>query len=497
MRVAEKRRGHAGAAGLALCALVGLVGLVTCRAERSREAAGPPPLVLVSFDTLRADRLNCYGYEARTATPHVDALAGDGVLFENHLSAAPWTVPAHVSLLTSLWPSSHGVTGSLRELREDESAYRVLSDSRTTLAEVLSAHGYATAAFTAGDTLDPRFGYGQGFSLYRTDMTKLHGGNVGGMLEWVAAHRDRPLFLFWHTFETHAPYLGTRYLDDVLPPDRAERVRRAVERYGEKLRRGEAQAGRFEHVLERRGAFSPAVTEALYVGAVADADRWLGVVVAELRRLDLYDRSVVVFTSDHGEEFADRSPDAFYNAHGHNLWTEMVRVPLIVKLPGQEAAGTRVSSLSRGVDVMPTVLDLLRVAGSREMQGVSLRPLWESERPDARAGFVESLESQDEAKAIATGRYKYLLRIGAEAVVREGRAQVPAVPAWRGLYDLEDDPGETTNLLEGRVRAEHERQASALDRELREHVAAQHPDSRPAELDPDMIERLRALGYVR
>jgi arylsulfatase A-like enzyme len=485
-------RGKAGG----VLAGVAIVLLGACsRSEPSRR--GPAPLVLVSFDTLRADRLNCYGYEARRVSPHIDALARDGILFEDHISAAPWTIPAHISLLTSLWPSNHGVTGSLRELREDESAYAVLSESRTTLAEVLAAHGYETGAFTGGDTLDPRFGYGQGFSVYETTMLKLSPQSVEGMLRWVAARRDRPFFLFWHTFEPHAPYLGTRFLDEVLPKEEAASVRDAVERYGAHLRKGEARAGRLQPILVKRHAFTPRVTEALYLGAVADADEWLGRVVEELRRLGVYDRALVVFTSDHGEEFCDRSPQAFYNAHGHGLWREMVRVPLIVKLPHEEAAGRRVEALSRAVDVMPTVLDVLGLPGTPEMQGTSLRPLWEEERPAPRTAYVEALESLEEEKAVQTARYKYIVRIGAESVLSRGRAYIPASPEWRGLYDLEADPGETRNLLQGAVSAENARTAERLDRELRDHVAEQRPDSRPVSLDRETIERLRALGYVR
>jgi arylsulfatase A-like enzyme len=197
--------------------------------------------------------------------------------------------------------------------------------------------------------------------------------------------------------------------------------------------------------------------------------------------------------SDHGEEFQERSKDAFYNAHGHSLWKEMVRVPLVVKLPGQQAAGTRVAALSRGVDVMPTILDVVRVAGVPEMQGVSLRPLWEEERPRARVAFVESL---DEEKAIQTDSYKYLVRIDAESVLAKGRAFIPDPPAWRGLYDLRHDPRERVNLLEGTPDPAVAGQAAEMDRELRDHVAAQHPDSQPTTLDPEMIDRLRALGYV-
>ncbi|HVR70909.1 MAG TPA: sulfatase [Vicinamibacteria bacterium] len=481
-----------------LVGCVGAAALASCgRQGRRAEPNLPTPLVLVSLDTLRADRLNCYGYAARTLSPHIDALARDGILFENHISAAPWTIPAHVSLLTSLWPSNHGVIGSLGELREDEDAYPVLSESRTTLAEVLSAHGYTTAAFTAGNTLDARFGYGQGFSLYRTSMLKLHAGNMGEMLQWVAANASRPFFLFWHTFEPHAPYLGTAFLSDALPPERVGPVREAVERYADRLRKEEVHAGRFEPLLARRGAFNREVSEALYLGAVAEADRWVGVLVEELRRLDLYDRSLIVFTSDHGEEFADRSPRSFYNAHGHTLWREMVRVPLILKLPGQERAGTRVAALSRGVDVMPTALDVLRLPGSPQMQGESVRPLWAARRPASRVAFVEASEAAYEQKAVQSDRHKYLVRIGPESVARFGRTHVPEVPEWRGLYDLVEDSGETVNLLEGRVRPEHERLAERMDGALRRHLAAQRPDSQPKQLGPEMIERLRALGYVQ
>jgi arylsulfatase A-like enzyme len=485
-----------GLKGMRLAVCAGLAAFAACGRGGDARPAGPTPFVLISIDTLRADRLNCYGYEKRAVSPHIDALARDGILFENHISAAPWTIPAHISLLTSLWPSNHGVTASIREIKTKEDGYPVLAGSRTTLAEILKARGYSTAAFTAGDTLDPSFGYGQGFSLYRTNMWKLQAEPMSEMERWVAEHRAEPFFLFWHTFETHAPYLDTRFLEEVLPSDRAATLRTVVERFAERLRKGEVQPGRFKSILTRRGVFEPPVLEALYVGTVAGTDRWVGGFLEELRALEIYDRALIIFTSDHGEEFTDRSSEWFYNAHGHSLWREMVRVPLIVKLPGQEAAGTRVDALSRGVDVMPTALDVLRLPGSAQMQGMSLRPLWENEAPESRTVFVEALEDLSEKKAIQTERYKYLVGIGAESVARRGRVHVPPSPMWRGLYDLESDPGETTNLLEGTPRPEHEQVAGKLDHELREHLAAQRPDSRPEVIDPATVERLRQLGYV-
>lgn len=470
--------------------------LAACRAPRRVEPPTPSPVVLISLDTLRADRLNGYGYTARKVSPNIDALAADGILFENHISAAPWTVPSHISLLTSLWPSSHGVTGSLRELQDAEYTYQALSEARTTLAELLATHGYTTGAFTAGDTLAPHFGYAQGFTLYRTNMLKLHSGNVGEMTRWVDANRSRPFFLFWHTFEPHAPYIGTQFLAEVLPPAQAELVREAVERYGDRLRKGVVHAARFEPLLAKRNAFNRDVSEALYMGAVRESDRWVGTILDELRRRDLYDRTLIILTSDHGEEFGERSPKSFYNAHGHTLWRELVRVPLIVKLPGKAAAGTRVSALSRSVDVMPTVLDVLHVPGGSEMQGESLRPLWEKPGSSERVAFLESLEEPYEEKGVQNDRYKYLVRIGAASVANHGRGHLPPNPEWRGLYDLQQDPQERVNLLQGTVHLEHERLAEGMDALLRKHVSAQRADTRPARFSPEAIERLRALGYV-
>ena len=203
-----------------------------------------------------------------------------------------------------------------------------------------------------------------------------------------------------------------------------------------------------------------------------------------------------MLTSDHGEEFRDHAPQAFYNAHGHTLWRELTHVPLLVKLPRQERAGTRIAALTRAVDVMPTILDVVKVLAPPEMQGTSLRPLWEKGAQEPRVAFLEALEEPFEEKGVETDRYKYVVRIDAASVRARGRAFLPATPASRALFDLAEDPGETRNLLAAAPKAEHERLAEELDAVLRRHVGAQHSDSRPARLSPELLEGLRALGYV-
>ena len=186
-------------------------------------------VLLISVDTLRADRLNCYGFKRHITSPNIDSLARDGILFENCITASPWTIPAHMSMLTSLHPSTHGMTIPFHELFKD--LYHIsydlskLPESRTTLAEVLKTNGFTTAAFTGGGTLEPVIGFGQGFDLYDTSMVKLGDHNMSAMYDWIKQNWNRQFFLFWHHFEVHAPYLHGDFLSGVLPKESADQVR--------------------------------------------------------------------------------------------------------------------------------------------------------------------------------------------------------------------------------------------------------------------------------
>jgi arylsulfatase A-like enzyme len=481
--------------------------LVAGTAERGHPGAGSPgsptPVVLVSVDTLRADRLNLYGYEARLTSPHLDALARDAVVFENHVAAAPWTPPSQMSLLTGLWPSSHGVTYSFKEFHEGErgeSRIPVLGPSRRTLAQRLSEKGYATAAFTGGRTLSGWLGFDRGFSTFHTNMFKVSAPAMDEMLGWVGRNQDRRFFLFWHTFETHAPYLGTRFLEEVLPPAKAQKVRALVE---EMARAKSTQEAPLRNRLRALGAYRREVTEALYAGAIVDADRWVGRLLDELKARRLYDRCLLIVTSDHGEEFADRSPQSYYNAHGHDVHREMVHVPLLVKLPGQAHAGQRVSAVSRAVDVVPTVLDVLGLPHTAPgLQGESLVPLWEGGEKTSRPAFVEALEFEEEKKSIRTDEWKLIVTVDAESVARRGRSHLPAQFARASLFDLRKDPLEREDLLApasgspAGVAPRHAAVAAALEADLRAHLRKQRAEPATAVPPPEAIEALRALGYV-
>jgi arylsulfatase A-like enzyme len=302
----------------------------------------------------------------------------------------------------------------------------------------------------------------------------------------------------------HAPYLRATFLADVLSATQASVVQRGLSRLARREGRKSVRAAR--ELLVSNGAFTPEVCAALYDGGIRWADTVLGRVVSKLTALGLYDRMLIVFTSDHGEQLGDRSvrwratPQpppgwGFYNTHGHTLYEEIIRVPLVIKLPGGAPSNRRVKTVTRAIDVMPTILDVLGVRVAAPLEGSSLRPLWMSRSSSqGRLALSESLAHAYEQKAVQDDRYKYVVDVDADTVAAHGRWYVPSHPAAAELYDLSIDPGERINLLmsptpDTRVRA------SLMDRALR-GLLSTHATAGRLELDKEDIERLRALGYV-
>ncbi len=481
-------------------ALVPAAGLAGCdRPDETR----PPNVVLVSADTLRADALNCYGYRDHVVSPHLDALARDGILFESFIAASPWTTPSHMSLVTSLHPTSHGIVQPFSTLMlrmRMGKGYDRLADDRITLAEVLRDNGYETAAFTGGITLDPAIGFDQGFDRYETSMYKLDERNMGAMFEWIVANEARPFFLFFHTFEVHAPYLH----GDFLPDEHAALRTALAARIGDLTSASATSEQHKGHndmmrrLLVDRDAWDPRITRAMYGGGVRSFDGWLGRLVETLRERGLYDDTLIVFVSDHGDEFADHDPAHFYDMHGHTLYEELVRVPLIIKLPGGEHAGTRVRPVARGVDVMPTIVDLLDLAPPGPvMQGLSLEPLWDGgTNPRPRVAFCEASALPNELKCVRTARYKYIVDVPASSVSENGRAWLPEQIETRLLFDLQSDPFERTNLLAGEPSATVQALVAALDTRLRGFLNEDAAETEEVFLDEETIRKLRALGYL-
>jgi arylsulfatase A-like enzyme len=463
-------------------------------------------VVLISIDTLRADRLNSYGYRVREVSPEIDRLADEGVLFETHITASAWTTPAHLSLLTGLSPSAHGVMAAISQiwdrLRFGQPAPR-LADEHETLAEVLSARGYATAAFTGGRTVDPRIGFDQGFDLYDTSQAKLLDGGLDPVTEWIHAHRERPFFLFWHTFEVHAPYLRTDLVRDVVSEDDAQALEAAFAGLEVGRPRFPLEEKKARRRLMRLRLHTLEVCSALYDGGILSADRAVGSLMAALKDAGIYDRTLVVVTSDHGEQFGEKKGEgglavrdgSFYNAHGRTMYEESIHVPLVFKLPGGHPAGRRIAEVTRAIDVMPTILEVLGIPGPTAMQGTSLRPLWEGKDDEPRKAFTEALTASFESKSLRGGRYKYVLSFDGDRVEEHGRAAVLERADVVELYDLATDPGEQHNLLVDPSPAAAAIGAR-LDAELRQIAAERLGQADEVVLDAETLEQIKALGYA-
>jgi arylsulfatase A-like enzyme len=492
-------------AGTRRSAFVALLSLVLSACG----GGGAVNVVLISLDTLRADRLNCYGYRARVVSPNIDALARDGVLFETHIASAPWTTPSHMSLFTSLVPTSHGVTASFEDISKVMHAtlrpgdYQRLASSKTTLAEVFAREGFATGAFTGGNALDPQIGFDRGFSVYDTSMFRLNTKNMGRMCSWIDRQQDRPFFLFWHTYEIHGPYLETTFLADVLPRKKAAHIEAAYRRLPPA---GQPESPQPVQILRDFGAFDPLVSDALYTGGVRAADQWVGEFVGNLKKKGLYHRTLIVLTSDHGEQLGERPLDAgdwcyssWYDCHGQTVYDELIHVPLIVKLPGERHAGVRVPSVSSTVDVMPTILDVATVSGpTTQMQGESLRTRWEGgAQGPQRLAYSESLAGHAEAKGVRSEHLKYIVRIRGGTVSLHSRAFIPPTPDSRELYDLDIDPGERRNLLLSDTAQSYAPLAAVLDAALRRQTAGRVGQAESQTLDKETIDRMKSLGYVR
>jgi choline-sulfatase len=427
--------------------LVGATVVVACVAGawfawqngwRGRAASGPPSVLLVSVDTLRADRLGSYGYTAAT-TPVLDRLAARGLRFAQAATVAPLTLPAHTSLLSGTFPTFHGV-------RDNGSFY--VDDTITTLPEVLQTRGYRTGGFVGAFVLDRRWGLAQGFDHYfdefdlsRYDMTagidaaQRPGSEVvDHALAWLAQDRKRPFFMWVHLYDPHSPY---------TPPE------------------------------PYRSQF-PATMQGAYDGEVAATDAQIGRLLDSLQSTDRLDNTIIVVVGDHGESLGEHGEQQ----HGFFVYDASVHIPLIVAGPAVPT-GT-VSEQVRIVDVMPTILELTGADIPPAVQGVSLLPLARGEPLDLLA-FSETWYPRyhygwSELTAVKDGRYKFI-----------------AAPR-RELYDTQVDPGETTDLS-----ASNPRVADALERGLRElaaRTAAAGTPATPRPVDPKVEERLRALGYV-
>jgi arylsulfatase A-like enzyme len=420
-------------------------------------------LILISIDTLRADRLGCYGY-GRPTTPFLDRAARAGVLFADATATSSWTYPSHASLFTGLYPGRNGATQLKQRLRADVSS----------LAEWLVARGFR-AAGVVSSTLFLGYGLERGFeALPYVDPGGPEPSQVTARaLAWLAAvDRSRPFFYLVHYLDPHSDYAS---LPEFEAPFREPYQGKATGR-SDQL---------FQHVsgLLRFDAADARHLSNLYDAGVRQQDAELEELFAYLESSGLLADTLVVLTSDHGEEFLEHGQVM----HGLSQYEESVRVPLILWGPGLPR-GARVGAGVSLVDVMPTVLDVLGLPAPEGLDGRSLRPLWEDPArvPTPRALFVE-------ADLDPPGPTARTMVPGDDLAVRRGGHKLVLDPATgaSALYDLATDPLERAD-----VSAAHPELVRELRAEL-ERFRARRPAAAAAPpLDEEDLRRLEELGYA-
>ncbi len=415
-----------------LC-LVLIAGVATPLASQSRAL---PPVILISVDTLRADHLSCYGYR-KLQTPNIDSLAKGGTLFSQVSSQVPLTLPSHTSMFTSTYPFANGI--------QDHG--QLLAPNTVTLASILKSRGYRTAAFVGGFVLDRRFGLDQGFDVYdspfnlrrqaRSDPGEVRRSGeevVSAAIRWVRENDKGPFFVFLHLYDLHLPY----------------------------------------QVPSAQGSRSPGIG---YDAALAYEDEMLGRLSSFLGQRGLLEKTLIVFTSDHGESLWEHGE----SSHGYFIYQSTLWVPLVFHWPAdRRMPAARIDEPASLLDVAPTILQFIGIPRPPEFQGRGLLDLVNQKPSSPREIYSESLYARNHfggssLRSLRLGRYKFVDAPNAE------------------FYDLASDPVEKHNLY---------LQQKSLALTYRERLLAlrsRFATAKPAEgqvLSPEAAAALNSLGYV-
>lgn len=425
-------------------------------------------IVLVSIDTLRADHTSIYGYRRKT-TPTLDRLASEGVWFHDAIAQSSWTKPSHMSMMTGLLPSYHGLWLPYR-LDKNE---KELSQSIPTMAELLNAHGILTQAFTASGNLAARFGFCHGFRRYdELDTTRREDGPwvFDSAEKWIQDHKKEQFFLFVHTFEVHRPYRHGGLIGDKDA---------LTDQYDSGIRYVDGLLGDLDHAISAAG---------------------------------LKERTVLIVTSDHGEELSERN---YWPEHSHTLYDEIIRVPMVFRWPSHFVPREIPRYQAQHIDLLPTVLDILGISRTGLfLQGRSLLPILTGHEPPTTStvisegtyfggGDLRSLRYQDRglhkviySPSVADNTFK------PQSIGRgvQNKYWMTKVVPSHGLefYDLVADRKEKNDIA-GRSDPLMKRLLEEVQKHiaLSEHKTVPDPDTivDSSGVDSELKEELRSLGY--
>ncbi|MFH1998850.1 MAG: sulfatase [Planctomycetota bacterium] len=412
-------------------------------------------LIILSIDTLRPDHLGCYGYR-RPTSPTIDRFARENVLFKHVYSQSPYTLPSHVSLFTSQYPTTHGV------YQEEHKIH----DETDLLSEVLAKQGLATASFCNGGFLSHEYGFSQGFDLYcevdplgdrymdghALNPNRLSDGSSGSLnmaFEWAEKHKETPFFLFLHTFMVH-DFLPPRELAEAfnvgissdINPSSEERYKLAHEYY---RKNGWTEKERTYFIN-------------MYDASIRAADDMFGELLAFLEKTGLKDNTLIVLTSDHGEEFMEHGG----NGHSYTIYNELIKIPLMMRIPGTIPMPVEIESVVNQVDILPSVLELMDERGIPFSQGRSFVFMLRACEGSDRTVFAEvDLNDRSKRSCVIKDGWKYIKGDSTQTLVFPAPAEVE-------LFHLSDDPGEQKNVADANPEVQEE--LKAIIEKMREDI---------------------------
>jgi len=436
-------------------------------------------VILISIDTLRADHLSCYGYEKQT-TPNIDLLSEDSALFLNTYASSPWTLSSHVSMMTGLHCVHHQV------YYDDER----MAPALKTLAQTLNMNGFLASAFTGGGFVSSVYGFSKGFDSYNEGEGGVFKKNSAEIMfqatsNWLEKNKEKDFFLFLHTYQTHNPYscpapYSTHFLEDDFKWD---------------------QIDLYNYLGGMPGLYRPLPEKdrenviGLYDGEILYMDeKMIKPLIEKLKALGLYDQTMIIFTSDHGEEFGEHKGWG----HRHSVYEESIKVPLIIKFPGSRYRGKRISSIINLVDIMPTILDWMNIRYPKmEMDGKSLIPLLSGrERKDRTflADIPPNLLNTPLPQRITmnSGQEKMILNRRFSKEDLDYFSFPPPVNIPVELFALNNDPLEKTNIAHSMPEI-----CDQIIRWINEiYSTAKKQKTSKVKIDDDLRDQLKTLGYI-
>ena len=398
-----------------------------------------PDVFLISIDTLRADRVGCYGY-GQDVSPAINSLARDGVLYRNAFSQSTWTLPSHKSLLTGRFPSELSEIQLMKSIEHIKGSPDITKGAHMFFSQILNEKGYYSVAYTDGALVSHYYGFHMGFHLYNEQFGK-EGNSFHLARRWLSRNKEKDVFMFIHTFLVHD------YRQDYR-----------------------ADGGTLSDAYDKR---------------VRQVDADIGDFMAFLKQDDIYENALIIFTSDHGESFGEEHNDGktYLQEHTGKPYESQIRVPLIIKPPGGRfASASRVIFEDvQLIDVAPTILTILGIRIPEMFRGHPLRP-FHKESMEAPDKFIYATGRKPSTGCIRKNNMKYIYHSG----VKEEE-----------FYDLMSDPLEIHNLASDKL-PEMAEMRETYDKFQKQFGTGGISLKEATAVDsPDLRERLKALGYLQ